>query len=122
MNHRRLSAIASIIGLAAAVTTTGCTPRHALKRLPGPDGTLVATVDTIAATFGLTQDAVVSVQEKRGLASSVATFRNIERLDVSWLGPEDLSICETGQVIGYRTSVTLNTSTGKRTVHVHYGC
>jgi len=107
---------------ALAATLTGCGPRHHFQRLPNADGALVAVVDEEKATFGLTRDAVVSVQEKRGLATLVATFHNIERIDVSWLGPDDLNICQSGAVIGYKTDVTLNTSTGLRTVHVHYAC
>jgi len=101
---------------------SGCAPRHRLEYLASGDQTLVAVVDYEKATFGLTRDAVVSVQEKRGLATSVATFHNIEHIDVSWLGPEDLNICQSGAVIGYKTAVTLNTSRGLRTVHVHYAC
>lgn len=108
--------------LAAALVLAGCGPRHQLQRLPNGDGKLLAIVDHEKATFGLTFNAMVSVEEKRGIASSVATFRNVERIDVAWLGPDDLSICEIGSVVGYKTAVTLNTSTGLRTVHVHYGC
>lgn len=104
------------------VLLSGCGPRHQLERLPSGDQTLVAVVDYEKATFGLTRDAVVSVQEKRGLATAVATFHNIAHIDVSWLGPDDLNICQSGDVIGYKTAVTLNTSSGLRTVHVHYDC
>jgi hypothetical protein len=83
-----------------------------MDHLPSGDGTLVAVVDYEKATFGLTRDAVVSVP----------TFHNVENIDVTWLGPEDLNICQSGAVIGYKTAVTLNTSTGLRTVHVHYNC
>jgi hypothetical protein len=65
---------------------------------------------------------VVSVQEPRGLASLVATFNNVTDLEVTWLGPEDLNVCQHGTVVGYKTAVTLNTSKGLRTVHVRYGC
>jgi len=119
--ERRTLAMAALCG-ALAAALSGCGARHQLDRLPNGDGTLVAVVDYEKATFGLTRDAVVSVQEKRGLATLVATFHNIEHIDVTWLGPEDLNICQSGAVIGYKTSVTLNTSTGLRTVHAHYNC
>ncbi len=109
---------------AAAMTLGGCGggPIHTFQRLENGDHTLVATIDYERVAFGYSRNAIVSLQEKQGLASLVATFHNIERFEVSWLGPEDLSICQTGQVIGYKTAVELNTSRGKRTVHVHYGC
>lgn len=105
-----------------ALALAGCGPQHQLSRIENGDHTLVATVDYMPATFGFTHDAAISLQEKRGLASNVASFRNVTRIEVSWLGPEDLNVCEVGQIVGYRTSVVLNTSTGKRTVHVRYGC
>lgn len=116
---RRAHLIAAGLALAGLA---GCAPRHVFSRLGNPDHTLVATVDYVGHYFGLSKDAVVSVQENGGLASSVATFRNIERMEVSWLGPDDLNICQTGQVIGFRKAVTLNTSKGPRTVHIRYGC
>ncbi len=111
-----------LAGFALAATLGGCGPRHQLQRLPNGDGALIAIVDVERATFGLTRDAVVSVEEKGGLASAVATFHNIEHIEVSWLGPEDLNVCQSGAVIGYKPAVTLNTSTGLKTVHVHYNC
>jgi len=110
------------LALALATLLSSCTQRHELQHLPNGDGTLVATVDYEKAVFGLTRDAVISVQEKRGIASAVATFHNVQSLEVTWLGPEDLNICQVGGVIGYKTAVTLNTSAGLRTVHVHYNC
>ncbi len=83
---------------------------------------MIAIVDYEKATFGLTRDAVVSLQERRGLASMVATFHNIDQLNVSWLGPEDLNICPSGTVIGFKKAVTLNTSRGLRTIYIHYNC
>ncbi len=113
---------AFLAGGALVTALSGCGPRHRFERLPNADQTLVAVIDHEKAAFGLAQDALVSVQQRRGLATRVATFHNVERLDVSWLGPEDLNICQSGAVIGYQTAVTLNTSTGLRTVHVHYDC
>ena len=108
---------------AMALVPAGCSgPRHQLQRLVNGDGRLVAIVDYQKATFGLTHDAIVSLEEPHGVATSVATFRNVEKIDVTWLAPEDLNICESGQVVGYQTAVKLNTSTGMRTVHIHYNC
>jgi hypothetical protein len=110
------------LALGIAASLSGCGSRHEFQRLPSGDGALVATVDYEKAEFGLTRDAIVSVQEKRGIASLVATFHNVQSIDVTWLGPQDLNICQMGAVIGYKTSVPLNTSIGIRTVHVHYDC
>jgi hypothetical protein len=118
----RSAAKLALVLIAAAGALAGCGPRHEFTRLENGDHTLVATVDYVRAGLGLTQNAVVSVQEKHGLASLVATFGNIQRIEVSWLGPEDLNICQVGQVIGYKTAIPLNTSRGPRTVHVRYGC
>jgi hypothetical protein len=118
----RSAAKLALVLAGATALLAGCGPRHQFTRLENGDHTLVATIDFVQAGFGFTQNAVVSVQEKRGLASLVATFNNVQRVEVSWLGPEDLNICQVGQVIGYKTAVSLNTSTGLRTVHIRYGC
>jgi hypothetical protein len=122
MEKAPIRRLAPYLALAVSAGLTACAPRHQLQHLSNGDGTLVATVDYVKVYFGLTQDVVVSVQEKRGIASTVATFHNVQTIDVSWLGPQDLNICQMGAVIGYKTSVPLNTSTGIRTVHVHYSC
>jgi len=108
---------------AVAAALSACGPQHQFTRTENGDHTLVATVDYFSANLGLTHDSAVSLQEKRGLASNVATFRNVPQpIVVTWLGPEDLSICQAGTIVGFRKSVELNTSKGKRTVHVHYDC
>ena len=112
----------ALIAGAAMLGLAGCRPAHEFEHLPNGDNTLVATVDHASASFGLTRDAIVSVQEPKGLAAHVATFGNVERIEVSWLSPEDLNICQAGKVLVYKTAVTLATSQGKRTVHVRYGC
>jgi len=111
------------LGTVAFATLAGCGPQHQLAQFENGDHTLVATSDYMSANLGLTHDVVVSVQEKRGLATGVATFRNVaQSVNVEWLGPEDLNICPAGSVVGFKTTVVLNTSTGKRPVHVHYDC
>ncbi len=114
----------AVLVLAVAAGLSGCNgPLHQFTRLENGDHTLVATVDYFSTNLGLTHDAAVSLQEKRGLATNVATFRNAPiSVTVIWLEPEDLSICQAGTVVGFRKSVELNTSTGKRTVHIHYEC
>ena len=114
--------LSAALALSGSTALAGCGQRHQLQTLTNGDGTLVAIVDNQRGGFGLRQDAIVSVEEKRGLASLVGTFHNVEKIEVTWLGPEDLNICQIGQVIGYQTSVNLNTSSGRRTVHVHYSC
>lgn len=108
--------------IAGALVLAGCGPRHQLNRLPNGDNSLIAVVDYAAADLGLTHNAIVSVQEPMGLAAHVATFGNVDHIEVSWLSPVDLNICQQGKVLVYRTSVPLNTSKGMRTVHVRYGC
>ena len=115
-------AASAAVAAACLAALAGCGPRHQLSHLPNGDGTLSAVVDYMPTSFGLARDAVVSVQEPHSLATLIATFHNVQDLEVSWLGPEDLTICQHGSVVGYKTEVTLNTSKGMRTVHVHYGC
>ena len=114
----------AVSGAAACVLAalTGCGPAHRLDKLPNGDNSIVAIVDYAASNFGLSHDAIVSVQEPKGLAASVATFGDIEHIEVSWLSPVDLNICQAGKVLVYKTAVPLNTSRGARTVHVRYGC
>lgn len=113
---------AGTVVVASCLALAGCGARHQFSRIENGDHTLVVTVDYMAASLGLTHDAVVSLQEKRGLATSVATFHNVQHIEVSWLGPDDLNICQVGTIIGFKTAATLNTSKGLRTVHVRYGC
>jgi hypothetical protein len=112
----------ALIAATAMIGLAGCRPAHEFERLTNGDGTLVVTVDHAASNFGFTRDAIISVQEPRGLAAHVATFGDVEHIEVSWLSPVDLNICQAGKVLVYQTAVTLNTTQGKRTVHVRYGC
>ncbi len=119
----RSGARAALLLAASATTLAGCGPQHQLARQENGDRSLVATTDYFTANLGLTHDVAVSVQERQGLASGVATFRNVpQTVAVTWLGPEDLNVCPQGSIVGYRTAVVLNTLSGKRTVHVHYDC
>ena len=81
----------------------------------------MVTVDYIGKPFGA-HDAVVSLQEKQGLAQTVATFRNVQTINVSWLGPSDLTVCEKGEVLGYKRTVIVNAHDGNHLFHVMYGC
>lgn len=114
--------VARAVALAGLAALAGCGPAHQLDHLPNGDNSLVAVVDYAASNFGLSHDAIVSVQEPKGIAASVATFGNITHIEVSWLSPVDLNICQAGKVLVYKTAVPLNTSKGMRTVHVRYGC
>ena len=113
--------IAASVMLALMAGLSGCADKHQFSRLNSPDGGFVVTVDYIARPLG-THDAVVSLQERQGLAQIVATFRNVQSINVGWLGPADISVCEKGEVLGYKKSVTLNAHDGMRTFHVRYGC
>lgn len=113
---------ARVLPGAALLALAACGARHQFERLPNGDNSVVAVVDYAATNFGLSKDAIVSVQEPKGLAASVATFGNIEHIEVSWLSPVDLNICQAGKVLVYKTAVALNTSQGQKTVHIRYGC
>jgi hypothetical protein len=108
------------LGLASALVA-GCQDRHQLQSSPSPDGGFVLLVDTINKPFG-TQDVVVSLEEKRGLATVVAVFRNIQSFSSAWLGPEDIGVCQIGTVQSYKTHVVLNAHTGNQDFYVHYKC
>ena len=107
--------------LAVAACVSGCADTHQFSHLTSPDGQFMVTVDYIGKPFGA-HDAVVSLQEKRGLAQTVATFRNVQSINVGWLGPSDLSVCEKGEVLGYKTNVVINAHDGNHVFHVMYGC
>ncbi len=109
----------AVLTLAAGLS--GCAEKHQFSRLNSPGGGFVVTVDYITRPFG-SHDAVVSLQERRGLAQTVATFRNVQSINVSWLGPSDLSVCEKGEVLGYKKSVNINAHDGVHSFHVRYGC
>lgn len=113
------------VWLAVVVLTLplgGCKPRHRLERIPRADGAFVLTFDHVSEWGGLSEDAIVSVQEKQGLAAKVAVFHNVVALSATWLGPEDIQICHNARVQDYKTELVLNTLSGKRTFHFHYAC
>ncbi len=109
------------LSISLGVGLAGCADTHQLSHLTSPDGQFVVTVDYIGKAFGA-HDAVVSLQEKQGLAQTVATFRNVQSINVGWLGPSDLSVCEKGEVLGYKRAVTINAHDGDHVFHVMYGC
>jgi hypothetical protein len=109
----------ALVGLCAGLCA--CADRHQLQRLPSPEGTFVLVVDFIKKPIG-SQDVVVSLQEKQGLASEVAVFRNIKAFNAAWLGPEDIGICQSGTVQDYKTQVTINAHNGNQDFHFHYAC
>ena len=116
---KRAKTAAAMLVLAA--TLTGCADKHQFSRLNSPDGHFVLTVDYIAKGFG-GHDAVVSLQERQGLAQTVATFRNVDSINVGWVGPSDISVCEKGEVLGYKKTVIINAHDGNHLFHVAYGC
>ena len=107
--------------LTAAMCLSGCAEKHQLSKLTSPDGGFIVTVDYITRPLG-SHDAVVSLQEKQGLAQTVAAFRNVQTINVSWLGPSDLSVCEKGEVLGYKKTVIINAHDANHLFHVTYGC
>jgi hypothetical protein len=113
-----------VLGLTLATVglcASACASRHQVQRLPNEDGSFILLVDYVTSPFH-TQDVIVSLQEKRGIASEVAVFRNIHSFNASWLGPEDINICQVGQVQDYKTFITLNAHDGNHSFHIHYDC
>jgi hypothetical protein len=104
-----------------ALSLAACTWRHQIIKTPSPDGTFVLIIDYIKKPFG-TQDVVVSLEEKRGLASEIASFGNIQSFNAGWLGPEDIGICQVGNVQTYRTHLTINAHNGNQDFYIHYKC
>jgi hypothetical protein len=105
----------------AAVVLSGCADRHQIQKLFSPDGGYVLLVDYVQKPFG-TEDVLVSLEEKRGLASVAAVFRNIQSFQAAWLGPEDIGICQVGRVQTYKTVLTINSHLGNQDFHFHYVC
>ena len=113
-----------MVGLTLAASLAGlcaCAPRHQVQKLPNSEGAFILLVDYVTSPFG-TQDVIVSLQEKQGVASEVAVFRNIHAFNATWLGPEDINICQVGKVQDYKTFITLNAHDGNHSFHIHYDC
>jgi hypothetical protein len=110
-----LAIAACVVGLSA------CASRHQIQRLPNQDGSFILLVDYVTSPFK-TQDVIVSLQEKQGIASEVAVFKNIHSFNATWLGPEDINICQVGTVQDYKTFITLNAHDGNHSFHIHYDC
>ncbi len=114
------------LGVAAAVMAgcagvAGCADRHQIQWLPNGDNTFVLVLDYLHKPIG-TEDVIVSLEEKRGIASEVAVFRNIHSFTATWLGPQDIDICQVGTVQDYKTHVVINARAGKQDFHFHYDC
>ena len=113
--------IAMLAIAAALVGLSACASRHQIQRLPNDDGGFILLIDYVTSPFK-TQDVIVSLQEKQGIASEVAVFKNIHSFNASWLGPEDINICQVGTVQDYKTFITLNAHDGNHSFHIHYDC
>jgi hypothetical protein len=112
----------AMLGIAACVVgLSACASRHQIQRLPNQDGSFILLVDYVTSPFK-TQDVIVSLQEKQGIASEVAVFKNIHSFNATWLGPEDINICQVGTVQDYKTFITLNAHDGNHSFHIHYDC
>ncbi len=107
--------------LSAALLLTGCGGGHQIQRLASPDGGYVLIVDYLRHPFG-TRDVAVSLEERGGLAAPVARFGNIGTFVAGWLGPEDIGICQMGEVVTYKTHLVLNTRAGNEDFYIHYKC
>jgi hypothetical protein len=105
----------------AALALSGCADRHEVRKLPNNEGAFILVVDYLHHPFG-TQDAIVSLQEKQGLAAEVAVFRNIANFQAAWIGPEDIGVCQTGTVQDYKTRLVYNAHDGNHEFHFHYAC
>jgi len=86
-----------------------------------PDKTFVLIVDYIHKPFGA-EDAVVSLEENKGIATTVAVFRNIQSFDAKWIDPEDIGICQVGTVQDYKTHVVINAHDGNHDFYIQYAC
>ena len=105
----------------AALGLSGCADRHQVQKLPNTEGSFILLVDYVTHPLH-THDVIVSLQEKQGIASEVAVFRNIATFNATWLGPEDIQICQQGTVQDYKKSVTINAHDGDHTFHFDYEC
>jgi hypothetical protein len=106
---------------ALCVGLSACADRHQLQWLANGDGTFVLVLDYVHKPVG-TQDVIVSLEETRGIASEVAVFRNIQSFTATWLGPQDINICQVGTVQDYKTHVVINARAGKQDFHIQYSC
>jgi hypothetical protein len=118
---RLVSAAAAALALTVCLALAACADRHDVRKLPNNEGTFVLLVDYVHHPLG-TLDAIVSLQEKQGLAAEVAVFRNIADFQAAWIGPEDIGVCQTGTVQDYKTRLVYNAHDGKHEFHFHYAC
>lgn len=105
----------------SCLAVSGCADRHDLQKLMSPDKTFVLIVDYIHKPFGA-EDAVVSLEENKGIATTVAVFRNIQNFDAKWIDPEDIDICQVGVVQDYKTHVVINAHDGNHDFYIQYAC
>jgi len=105
----------------AAACLSGCADRHQVQWLANGDNTFVLVLDYVHKPIG-TQDVIVSLEERRGIASEVAVFRNIHSFTATWLGPQDINICQVGTIQDFKTHVVINARAGKQDFHIQYSC
>ncbi len=117
--RRAAAALAAIV--AGPLALGACVPMHKVQTLPSPDRSFLLIVDFIKGPFG-TEDVVISLEESRGLATSIARFKNIQAFNAGWLGPEDIGVCQMGTVVGYKTHVVINGHKGNQDFYIHYKC
>ena len=120
MSHLR-KLILGCVAAALSLDLQACAARHQVQKLPNGDGTFILLVDYVTTPFR-THDVIVSLQEKQGIASEVAVFRDIQTFKATWLGPEDINICQVGRVQDYKTFITLNAHDGNHSFHIQYDC
>ena len=106
---------------AVCLALSACAGRHDVRKLPNADGSFILLVDYVHKAFGA-EDAIVSLQEKQGLAAEVAVFRNIQSFKAAWIAPEDIGICQVGSVQDYKTHLIYNAHDGNHDFHFHYAC
>jgi hypothetical protein len=100
---------------------TGCAAKHQIQTLVGPSKRLSLVVDYETGAFSPTS-ANVSVQAKGQEGLPIASFRHVQSINVAWLDPEDVAICEIGDVADHKTHIVVPGPSGGQDVFVQYKC
>jgi len=107
--------------VAAAILLSGCGVHHQIQTLPGPGKNVKLVVDYTTG-FLSAHGALVTVTAQGGPSIPIAVFRNVQSINVTWLDPEDVAICEIGDVVDHKTHVVVGGLGGGQVIFVQYKC
>jgi len=109
------------IALSAALCLSGCGTKHQIQTLADPTKKIDLVVDYTTG-FLSSHGAIVTLHVKGGETIPIATFRNVQSVNVSWLDPDDIAVCEIGDVVAQSTHVMIGGPPNGQDIYVQYKC